>query len=78
MHAGLHVDSGSAVGERKEAAEGGGWAQVEERIQEMLSDMSELRQAAGPTADLISKLKRDLEHAREGEAAVRRELQVRA
>lgn len=50
-------------------------SKVEERMQDMVGEMVDLRQAAGPTAGMISKLKKDLEQSHESEAGLRKELQ---
>ena len=48
----------------------------EETIKSMGLDMVDLRQAAGPTADLIAELKAQVEMAKKGELGLRKELHV--
>jgi hypothetical protein len=47
---------------------------AEETIKKMGLDIVDLRQAAGPTADLIAKLKEDIDKAKKGEDLLRRDL----
>jgi hypothetical protein len=47
---------------------------AEEKIKQQNLDMVDLRQAAGPTADLIQKLKDEVENYKRGELSLRKEL----
>ena len=47
---------------------------AEETIKQQNLDMVDLRQAAGPTADLIQKLKDEVENYKLGELSLRKEL----
>ena len=47
---------------------------AEETIKQQNLDMQDLRQAAGPTADLIQKLRDEVENYKQGELSLRKEL----